>query len=125
MFLLISKLVKLLLLATKKSNLIFLLTSSFVKKLLEHLKEYKFTLLKYKQNVQQSPFTNIGSTSDIQSAMGCQQNYDLVSVKKPTKNFDYQVHVFYGPEDPIEGCEMQWLIKFISKYDFVCLSFII
>ncbi len=79
--------------------------------------EYKFTLLEYKQNVQQSPFTNVGSTSDIQSAMGCQQNYDLVSVKKPTKNFDYQVHVFYGPEDPIEGCEMQWLIKFISKYD--------
>jgi hypothetical protein len=79
--------------------------------------EYEFTLLEYKENIQQNPFTNITSTSDIQSSMGCQQNYDLVSVKKPTKNFDYQVHVFYGPEDPIEGCEMQWLIKFISKYD--------
>ena len=79
--------------------------------------EYRFTLLEYKENVQQSPFTKIESPEDIRSAMGCQQNYDLVSVKKPTKNFDYQVHVFYGPEDPIEGCEMQWLIKFISKYD--------
>lgn len=79
--------------------------------------EYRFTLLEYKENVQQSPFTNIVSTSDIKSAMGCQQNYDLVSIKKPTKNFKYQVHVFYGPEDPIENCDMRWLIKFINIYD--------
>ena len=80
--------------------------------------EYEFTLLDYQENVQTTPFSGIVSTADEYAAQGCETDFDKsISVKKPTNNFDYQVHVFYGPEDPVEGCEMQWLIKFISKYD--------
>ncbi|WP_316507206.1 peptidase [Nitrosopumilus sp.] len=80
--------------------------------------EYIFTLLKYRENVQQSPFEGIVSTEDEFSAQGCDTDFEKeVTIKRPTNNFDYQVHVFYGPEDPIQGCEMQWLIKFISKFD--------
>ncbi|MHA7734704.1 peptidase [Nitrosopumilus sp. S6] len=80
--------------------------------------EYKFELLKYQENVSTSPFSGIVSTIDTFSAQGCDTNFERdTQVKKATKNFAYQVHVFYGPEDPVEGCEMEWLIKFISKFD--------
>ncbi len=80
--------------------------------------EYEFTLLDYKENIQQTPFAGIESTASEYAAAGCDTDFEKeVSIKKPTNNFDYQVHIFYGPEDPVQGCEMQWLIKFISKYD--------
>ena len=80
--------------------------------------EYIFQLLDYKQYVLQSPFEGIVSTADEFLAQGCSTNFDKdVGLKKPTTNYAYQLHVFYGPEDPVVGCEMQWLIKFISKYD--------
>ena len=80
--------------------------------------EYKFELLDYQENVSTSPFSGIVSTADSFSAQGCDTNFERdVTVKKPTNNYDYQIHVFYGPEDPEQGCEMQWLIKFISKFD--------
>ncbi len=80
--------------------------------------EYKFELLKYEEYVQQSPFEGIESSANAMEQAGCDVNFDRsVSVKKPTNNFQYQIHAFYGPEDPVQGCEMSWLIKFISKYD--------
>ena len=80
--------------------------------------EYKFQLLDYRENVQQSPFEGIVSTADEFQQQGCDVNFERdVAIKKPTSNFDYQLNIFYGPEDPVQGCEMQWLIKFISKYD--------
>jgi hypothetical protein len=86
----------------------------------QQLKQLQFLqeLLEYRENVQQSPFEGIVSTADKFLAQGCSTNFDKnVGVKKPTANYAYQLHVFYGPEDPVEGCEMQWIIKFISKYD--------
>ncbi|QUC65705.1 peptidase [Nitrosopumilus sp. K4] len=80
--------------------------------------EYKFELLEYKENVSSSPFEGIVSTADKAAAMGCPVNYEKTqSIKKHTKNFSYQIHAFYGPENPQQGCSMQWLIKFISIYD--------
>ncbi|MFQ5440793.1 MAG: peptidase, partial [Nitrosopumilaceae archaeon] len=79
--------------------------------------EYKFELLNYEENIQSSPFDDIVPTDQLLEELGCETHYEKVSVKKPTKNFDYQVHVFYGPENPIQGCPMDFLIKFISKYD--------
>ncbi len=79
--------------------------------------EYRFELVDYRENVKTSPFVDIVPSIDEQLAKGCQQSFEKVSVKKPSKNFQYQVHVFYGPEYPVQGCEMQWLIKFISKFD--------
>jgi len=80
--------------------------------------EYIFELLDYRENVQQSPFDGIIPTEDEFKKLGC--NTDLakaVTIKKPSHNFDYQLVVLYGPEDLVQGCEMQWLIKFISKYN--------
>ena len=58
------------------------------------------------------------SSSRQQTSMDCDDNFEkTVSIKKPTKNFNYQIHVSYGPEQVSQGCEMQWLIKFLSKYD--------
>ncbi len=79
--------------------------------------EYQFELLNYQENVQQDPFEDIIPTDLLLEELGCETHYDKVSVKKPTKNFDYQIHVFYGPEHPVQGCPMEFLIKFISKYD--------
>ncbi len=80
--------------------------------------EYQFDLLEYKQNIQKSPFEGIVSSTTLQAELGCQTNFEKsVSVKKPTKNSNYQIHVFYGPKNPTQGCEMQWLISFLSKYD--------
>ena len=80
--------------------------------------EYEFQLLDYKENVQTTPFAGIISTANEFAAAGCDTNIEKeVSVKKPTVGFGYQIHAFYGPEDPVQGCEMQWLIKFISKFD--------
>ncbi len=79
--------------------------------------EYIFSLLEYRENVLQSPFGNIPEWKEV-VIEGCPANIEKeVSIKKPTKNFDYQIHMFYGPEDPVQGCEIQFLIKFISKYD--------
>ncbi len=80
--------------------------------------EYEFTLLEYKENVQTSPFEDIESTPDASVAQGCETNFvKNTAVKKSTTNFGYQIHLFYGPDDPVQHCEMQWLIKFISIYD--------
>jgi len=80
--------------------------------------EYQFELLDYKENITSDPFVDVVATEEKLAALGC-PSYDELksSIKKPTKNFDYQIHVFYAPEEPIQGCPMTWLIKFISKYD--------
>ena len=80
--------------------------------------EYKFELLKYEEYVEVSPFEDVISSVNAMEQAGCDVTFDRsVSIKKPTNNFQYQIHAFYGPEDPVQGCEMSWLIKFISKYD--------
>ncbi len=80
--------------------------------------EYEFVLLDYKENVQDSPIAQYTSTDEDSAAAGCETDFEKsMSIKKPTNNFDYQIHIFYGPEDLVQGCEAQWLIKFISKYD--------
>ena len=80
--------------------------------------EYRFTLLEYRENIQDDPFADVVETEDEFIAKGCDTDFEKeASIKKPTNNFDYQMHVFYGPEEPVQGCEMQFLIKFISKYD--------
>ena len=79
--------------------------------------EYVFSLLEYRENVLQTPFADIPDYEDV-FVEGCNSNIEKeVTIKKPTNNFDYQLHIFYGPEDPVQGCEIQFLIKFISKFD--------
>ena len=79
--------------------------------------EYKFELLEYKQNVQQDPFTNIISDAENPEIKSCPKTDSLDnSLKKPTKNFSYQIYAYYSPESPVQGCPMKWQFNFLSKY---------
>ena len=80
--------------------------------------EYEFTLRDYKKDVQENPFEGIESTAKNELPAWCDDDIERTKVvKKATQNHHYQINVAYGPEDPIEGCEMKWLIKFIKKED--------
>ena len=80
--------------------------------------EYIFSLLDYRENVFPSPFADIPWYVET-IVEGCHSGKieKEVSIKKPTTNFDYQLHIFYGPEDPVQGCEIEFLINFIKKED--------
>ncbi len=80
--------------------------------------EYEFELRDYEQYVQENPFAGIVPTGSDLLPPWCDDDVQrTVVVKKATEHHHYQVHVSYGPEDPAEGCEMEWLIKFIKKED--------
>ena len=79
--------------------------------------EYEFELLGH-ENVPQSPFEGVQSTDSAFVDSGCDTDFEKeVTVKRPTANFHYQIHAFYGPDEPAQGCPMEWLIKFLNKYD--------
>ncbi|KRO30166.1 MAG: peptidase, partial [Nitrosopumilus sp. BACL13 MAG-121220-bin23] len=79
--------------------------------------EYDFKLLKY-ENRSDSPFVGIKSTVDELAAAGCNTDIERnVIHKRSSDDFKYQVHVFYGPEDPVVGCDMQWLVNFLKFSD--------
>ena len=80
--------------------------------------EYRFVLQEYEENVQSNPFEGIQSSTDQFVAAGCDVNFERDNIiKRSTAGFNYQIHIFYGPEEPEQGCEMQWVINFISKFD--------
>ncbi len=81
-------------------------------------KEYEFELLYYNENVTEDPFEGITSNINQFEAAGCDVDPAKdVTIKKSTNNFQYQIHASYGPEDPVQGCEMYWLIKFLQSND--------
>ncbi|MCI4432180.1 MAG: peptidase, partial [Nitrosopumilus sp.] len=78
--------------------------------------EYKFELLEYKENVQQDPFVGITSDAVNPELKDCPKTDSLTnSIQRPTKNFSYQIHAFYAPEYPVQGCPMKWQCNFLSK----------
>ena len=80
--------------------------------------EYQYQLLEYKPNVNENPFEGIVASEKVFEERGCPEvKTPKASVKKSTKDFTYQIHAFYAPEEPIKDCPMKWLIKFISKFD--------
>ena len=80
--------------------------------------EYRFSLLDYEQYVNTDPFVGIESTPIGEGvAEGCTQNYDLVDIKKTTKNHQYIIELRYGPPDPASGCEIEWFINFKKPAD--------
>ena len=79
--------------------------------------EYKFQLLKYRENVSSNPFTNVVEKLPGNVKEGCPQNVDLTSVKKTTVNFSYLLDVKYGPKNPTSGCNITWFINFLNKFD--------
>jgi hypothetical protein len=79
--------------------------------------EYQFQLLDFQENVQQNPFEGIISTIDKQKQSGCPEQYDLTSIKKTSKNFQYLLDIRYGPSEPLVGCEIEWFINFKKPAD--------
>ena len=78
------------------------------------LRSFAFVLVDY-DNVQESPFAWIVSTSETER-IGCGADIKrVVPVEKATDGFKYVVHVSYGPDEAVEGCEMEWLLKFKGK----------
>ncbi len=81
--------------------------------------EYSFTLLDYKENVQSDPFVDIVPSAIAEKALGCPDpdNIKFKSIKKSTKDSHYGLEILYKPEEPKQGCDTEWLIKFKNKFD--------
>ena len=79
--------------------------------------EYRFQLLDYKQYVSSNPFSGITATTGSTVSKDCPKNYQLVDVKKTTKEFKYLIELRYGPPEPASGCEIEWFINFKNKFD--------
>ena len=79
--------------------------------------EYDFELLIY-ENRSDSPFVGIESTANQLAESGCDTDIQKeIYVKKSSKNFRYQIHTVYGPEHPVQGCEIQFLVSFLKFSD--------
>jgi len=79
--------------------------------------EYDFELLIY-ENRSDSPFVGIESTANQLVESGCDTDIQKeIYVKKSSKNFRYQIHTVYGPEHPVQGCEIQFLVSFLKFSD--------
>jgi len=78
--------------------------------------EYRFSLYEYKENVSVNPFISIVDTGQEQAAAGCTTEYDLVKLVKNTNTNSMSVTVFYGPEKPRIGCDLELRIQFKKAY---------
>ncbi len=82
--------------------------------------EYAFVLLDYKENVQEDPFVDIQGGKYIQQSLGCPDLDQLkfATLKKSTEKFGiYGLEVLYKPEQPKQGCDIDWRIKFKNIYN--------
>ena len=81
---------------------------------------HQYTLLDFKENVSVDPFKNVESTLLREDLLGCQTNfYDYVSGRVATNTFSMAIQYNYSPEFPIEGCNIDWKINFMNKYNDV------
>ncbi len=81
---------------------------------------YQFSLLNYKENVINDPFKDVESTITKEELLGCTTEfYDYVSGRISTNTHSMMIQYNYSPQTPIEGCNIDWKINFISKYNDV------
>ncbi|MFB5612994.1 MAG: peptidase [Nitrosarchaeum sp.] len=81
---------------------------------------YQFTLLDYKENITKDPFTNIESTIQKEELLGCPTEFNnYISGRASTNTFSMMIQYNYSPEIPIEGCNIDWKINFMNKYNDV------
>ncbi len=78
--------------------------------------EYRFSLYEYEENVSANPFINVVDTGQQHAAAGCTTEYDLEKLVKNTNTNSMSVTVFYGPEKPRIGCELELRIQFKKAY---------
>ena len=81
---------------------------------------YQFTLLNYKENVMNDPFKDVEETIPKEVLLGCPTKFfDYVSNRVSTNTHSMMIQYNYSPETPIEGCNIDWRINFISKYNAI------
>ncbi len=81
---------------------------------------YEFTLLNYKENIINDPFKDVDETIQKEELLNCPTKfYDYTSERVSTNTYSMMIQYNYSPQIPIEGCNIDWKINFISKYNDV------
>jgi hypothetical protein len=81
---------------------------------------YEFTLLNYKENIIDDPFADVKETIQKEELLNCPTKFhDYTSNRVSTNTHSMIIQYNYSPYTPIEGCNIDWKINFISKYNDV------
>ncbi len=81
---------------------------------------HQYTLLDYKENVMDDPFKDVVETIPKEKLLGCTTEFfEYTSGRVSTNTFSLMIQYNYAPEFPIEGCNIDWKINFINKYNDV------
>ena len=78
--------------------------------------EYRFSLYEYSENVSSNPFTGFIDTEQTKKDSGCITEYDFVKVRENTNTNSLTLNIFYGPEKPRIGCDIEWILEFKKIY---------
>ena len=79
---------------------------------------YQFDLLNYKESINDDPFKDIQETIQKEELLDCSTKFfDYESGRISTNTYSMMIQYNYSPETPIEGCNIDWKINFISKYN--------
>jgi len=78
--------------------------------------EYKFSLYDYQENVSTNPFVNVVDTEQQKADANCPTEYVKEKISTNTNTNSMQVTIFYGPETPKIGCDLEFLIEFKKRY---------
>ena len=77
-------------------------------------REFAFTLVDY-DNMQESPFIGIISTSEKGRAACEARSEGIVPVRGATDGSKYEIFASYGPEHPEEWCRIELSIEFVGQ----------
>ena len=81
---------------------------------------YEFELLKYQENVSESPFKDVVSTPPKNAGLGCATEFlEYKSGRISTNTSSMMIQYNYSPKAPKEGCNLDWKINFMNKYNDV------
>jgi len=78
--------------------------------------EYKFSLYDYQENVSTNPFVNVVDTEQQKADANCPTEYVKEKLVLNTNTNSMQVTIFYGPETPKIGCDLEFNIQFKKSY---------
>jgi len=81
---------------------------------------HTYTMLDYQENVMDDPFKDVVETIPKEVLLGCPTKfYEYESGRVSTNTNTMTIQYNYAPEFPIEGCNIDWKINFLNKYNDV------
>ena len=81
---------------------------------------YQYTLLNYKENILKDPFEGYQSSVTPEMMLDCETDFDnYTSRRVSTNTHSMMIQYNYSPEFPKEGCNIDWKINFMNKYNEV------